>query len=126
MNEQESKPLNVVPLVASLALLASDVVLLLVIIWITTDVRDRFEKIFSDFEAQLPVLTKMFLSVPGSVYVVMAASFGIFLLVKELTISNQSVKLGINLVAGVVLLAFAALFPLTMLLPWMTLIQSMR
>jgi hypothetical protein len=64
--------------------------------------------------------------VPAKVYAVTAACLGILLIVKETTIANQSIKLGINILASVVLLVFAVLFHMSLLMPWMSLVQNLR
>jgi hypothetical protein len=126
MNEQESRSSSAATHTLSILMLSLDIFLLGIIVWITTLVRCRFEAIFHDFGAQLPIITTLLLFVPGKVYAMTATCFGFLLLVKEYTISKQSLKLAINLVAGVALLAFTALFPLAMLLPWMSLIQNLE
>jgi hypothetical protein len=126
MNDQESRTSKTVSLVLSLVTVTIDMFLLGLILWQTTFFRPRFQGIFKDFDVQLPAYTALLLSIPGKVYVVTAACIGIILMVKEITISNQSIKLGINMVSGVALLAFAVLFHLALLLPWMSLMQNLR
>jgi hypothetical protein len=123
MNESDLRISRRVSLVLSIIMLAIDLSLLGLIAWQTLDTRERFIEIFTNMGAKIPVLTSILLSVPGKVYLVVATSLAIFLVVKEYTITNLSIKLGINMVAGIVLLLFAALFHLSLLMPWMTMMQ---
>ena len=63
---------------------------------------------------------------PGKVYTLSVICLAIILSVKELTISNQSLKLGINIVAGVALITFAVLFHFSLLMPWMSMMQNLE
>jgi hypothetical protein len=123
MNEQDIRTSDSAPYVLSLFVLLLDTILLGAIVWITTIVRWRFEAIFTDFGVNLPIVTMLILSVPGKVYAMLTAGLAIILLAKELMIVDARRKLRINIVAGVALLAFAALFSLAMLLPWMSLFE---
>jgi hypothetical protein len=123
MNPQETRTSNTVSAVLSFIMLVIDLFLLGLIAWQTLIFREEFQDIFNKFGVQLPAFTSLLLSVPGKVYLAVATCLAICLLVKELTIANQSIKLGINMVAGVALLVFAALFHLSLLMPWMSMLK---
>jgi hypothetical protein len=126
MNELESQLSNKLPRVLCFVTLTIDMFLLGLILWQTTVFRQSFQGFFSDFGVELPYFTAMLLSVPGKVYVVAVACLSMILMAKEITISDTSSKLIINLSVGVALLIFAVLFHFALLMPWMSLIQNLR
>jgi hypothetical protein len=110
--------------ILSFVMLFIELFLLGLIIWQTTYLASQFLRIFDNFGVELPVLTVMLLSLPGKVYGTIAITLGLLLLAKEWTITSQAVKMWINLLGGVGLLAFAVLFHLSLLLPWMSFLAS--
>jgi len=124
MDEQE--PRNGRPMLGVLSVfaLAADLIVLLLLAYLTTVVRGNFEEISLDFGTTASALTGTLLLVPNGAYLSFLTAVGILLVIKEVTITNQSVKLGLNIVVGMAMLAFAALFYLALLTFVFNLTQS--
>ena len=84
-----------------------------------------FLKIFEEFETELPVLTQWLVSVPPTWYVGTFAGIGVLLVLKEIVIRNAVVKSTLNLVAGLALLAFAAVAVVGLFLPLISLVEAL-
>jgi len=106
--------------------LVIDVILLAGGCWMTTHVRDSFERLFADFEAELPALTTGIMAVPGYVFVTVLLGIAALLVVKEIVFRDAFVKLVLNLVAGVGLSALGVALTLPLYMPLVSLMEQLR
>lgn len=83
-----------------------------------------FQRVFQDLDVELPAATSAFLAVPNGVFITLLVSIGILLAAKEVVLASPSVKVSLNIAAGVALLAFAALLYLMLLMPTLGLVQK--
>lgn len=109
----------------SIFILVIDLVGLALLALLAQHMLPGFLKIFEDFDAELPALTQCLLSVPRSWYVGAFAGIGVLLLLKEIVIRNAGVKSVLNLLAGLALLAFAAVAVVALFLPLIALIEAL-
>ena len=109
----------------SIAVLVIDLTLLAGIAVGTIRARASFSKIFDDFEAELPLLTQLLMSVPGWLIILGAVLAAAIVGLKELAIRNAAVNLLLNLAVLVGLLGLAALLAVALFLPLVSLVQRL-
>ena len=124
MQQDQACSSSVAMHVASAVALLIDLVLLAMAGYLATCVRPNFVKLIEDFDAELPAITLLTISVPGILLVAVFLGIAAFLALKEILVPYAAVKLGVNLVAGLAVLAFAAVFYLSLLMPLSQIIQQ--
>jgi len=124
MQQDEGRGAGIAMHVFSGLALMVDLVLLVMAGYLTTFVRPNFVKVLQDFDTELPVLTQWMISVPGMVFVGVFFGITALLVLKEIVVEQAAVKLGANLAAGLAVLAFAAIFYLSLFLPLSSLVQQ--
>lgn len=85
----------------------------------------RFAPIFADFGVELPVLTRLVLSVPGYVQGAVLVAIASALVAKELLLRDNTTKLVVNLAGLLVALVFAAALVVGLFVPLTTLIDPL-
>ena len=125
MQPKKSKPASAGSSVLSVFILVIDLVGLALLGLLARFTLPRFMKILEEFEVELPVLTQWVLSVPPTWYVGAFAGIGVLLVLKEIVIRNAAFKSGLNLLAGLALLAFAAVAVVALFLPLITLVEAL-
>ena len=114
--------------VASMVVLAIDVMVVALGCWVTTGVLPIFRNAWVDFDMELPLMTTWILSVPEVVFTAGLLAVAALLVLKEVLIEvlirNSIVNLMINVTVAVGLLAFInVLVIVEILLPWLSLFQ---
>ncbi|MFC1597509.1 hypothetical protein ACFL5Q_06190 [Planctomycetota bacterium] len=125
MEPQETSPRFGGAGVVSVGILAVDVVTLAVLGLCMTYARARIGAMFEEFGVELPAMTQLLLSVPTGVVVLVLVGAGALLVAKEGMVRKASVRLTLNLLAALGLLAFAALVVVALFLPLMSLMHSL-
>jgi hypothetical protein len=110
---------------ASLTLLVVDVLLASLLALAVLRLPVEIRRIFTDFEIEVPILTRWFLFLPGYVYAAGLAVGCALLVAKELALRDGRANLLLNLLALVALLAFGALVVVALLLPLISLINKL-
>jgi len=105
--------------------LAVDVVTLVLLGVCMTYARARCAATFEEFGVELPAMTRVVLSVPAGVVVLVLVGAGVLLLAKEGVIRKASVRLTLNLLAGLGLLGVGAVLVAALSLPLLALINSL-
>jgi hypothetical protein len=125
VQESESRGTATALQVFSLLALVADLGLLAAVGYQTLYVRPSLMKIFEDFDSELPVMTVWAISIPGVVYAAALVGVAALLIFKEIIVEQPAVRLVANLVAGLLLLAFGALFYLALTVPLTSLLQQL-
>lgn len=125
MEPQDTNSRSGVAGVASVIVLAVDIVVLGVLALGMTCGRARSAEMFREFDVDLPAMTQVLLSVPTGVSVLVLVGAATLLVIKEGVIQKASVRLTLNLLAGLGLLALAALLVVALFLPLFTLTQQL-
>ena len=110
----------------SLTVLAIDAALLVGLGLATIRLRGEFARIFDDFDAKLPQATQLILSVPWYLIAAGVAVALLLLTVKEVVLRDARVKLALNLAALLGLFALAAALVVTLFLPLIVTIESLK
>ena len=105
--------------IASIVVLAIDVVGLLALGGFTLSVRGKFAEMFAEMrpEAELPALTQFLLSIPTAAYAGIFLSLILILILKEIFIRARTANLVINLAAGLGGIAYLFIYVIAFFLP---------
>ena len=125
MQESESRNPAVALHVLSLLALAADMGLLVAVGYLTLYVQPNTLKVFADFDAELPAMTQLVISIPTVAYLAGLLAVAAVLVLKEILVRHAAVKLAANLVVGLAMLAFGALVFLALVVPLAALHQSL-
>jgi len=125
MEPQDTSSRSGVAGIASVIVLAVDIVVLGVLALGMTCGRAKSAEMFREFDVDLPAMTQLLLSVPTGVSVLVLVGATALLVIKEGVVRKVSVRLTLNLLAGLGILAFAALLVVALFLPLFTLTQQL-
>ncbi len=112
--------------IMSIALLAIDVVGLIVLCGATFLTGRPFLKMFQEMDMQLSGATQMLLLIPPAAYVGVFLLLIIFLVLKEILIPAKTVTLMINLVVGWGAVAYLIVYVTALFLPMIELMTNMQ
>ena len=87
-------------------------------------IRHACDKMFEEFDASVPAVTRILLGVHWSVWILLSMALLTFLILKEL-IPNKSTTLRLNIAFMLLGIVYWAMFSVTMLLPLTKLIQRL-
>ena len=125
MEQRESGSTATVGVVFSVIASVIDLLLLGVLWFVYQYQVPHFVKVFEDFDTELPALTRLMMSLPNGLLLLLFLGIGILLVFKEIVLRNAAVKLSVSLVIGVGLLAFAGTLFFALYLPLVSLIEKL-
>lgn len=99
-------------------------ILLFPVVFIITKV--LFLKIFQQCQLAPPALTKLFVSVPTTVYLLFTLVIVFVLLIKELLISDKKTKLIINIAAAIAASIFVLVYAVAFIVPLISLLVKLQ
>ena len=103
--------------IASVVVLAIDVVGLLIIGGVTLSAKVKFAKMFADMNGELPTLTQFLFSIPSAAYAGIFLSLILALILKEIFIRANTANLMINLAVGLAGIAYLTVYVVALFLP---------
>ena len=124
---QESQPPNIRQALHILSLLGllADMAVLAGVGYLILFLRPNMMRILEDFDAQLPTMTQLAMSVPTAGYLAGLLIVAAALVTKEVLAVHPAVKLAANLVAGLLALAIGAFIYLALSMPITQLMQQL-
>lgn len=125
MERQDTTPRPNVAGVVSGVILVLNVVALAALALGMIYARSRLAEMFTEFGAELPTMTQLLMSVPTWALLLAFAAAAALLVLKENVVRKAPLRLTLNLLAALALLAFTALVVVALFLPLFTLIRQL-